>query len=62
MHNKAPVPDVFAAEFYQHFWEVTGVDLLKLINYCYHGKLDLVRFNYGVLTLLPNYVGAETLQ
>lgn len=56
------MPDVFAAEFYQHFWEVTGVDLLKLINYCYHGKLDLVRFNYGVLTLLPNYVGAETLQ
>ena len=56
------MPDVFAAEFYQHFWEVTGVDLLKLFNYFYHGKLDLVRFNYGVLTLLPNYVGAETLQ
>lgn len=56
------MPDVFAAEFYQHFWEVTAVDLLNFFNDFYHGKLDLVRFNYGVLTLLPKYVGAETLQ
>ena len=54
--------NVFTAEFYQHFWDVTGVDLLKLSKDFYHGNLDIGRFNYGVLSMLPKYVGAETLQ
>src|SRR3954470_20093874 len=35
-HNKAPRPDGFPAEFYQHFWDDIKKDLIELFK-CWHG-------------------------
>ena len=52
-HNKAPGPDGFPAEFYQHFWDAIKMDLIELFQ-CWHvGQLELFRLNFGELVLLP---------
>lgn len=33
-----------------------------LFNEFYHNRLDIARFNYGILTLLPKIQGADKLQ
>jgi hypothetical protein len=52
-HNKAPGPDGFPAEFYQHFWDVIKKDLLALFRQFQAGELPLSKLNFGVITLLP---------
>jgi hypothetical protein len=37
-------------------------DLLFLFYELFHGRLDISWLNYGVLILLPNKVGADTIQ
>ena len=52
-HNKAPGPDGFPAEFYQHFWELIKTDLLDLFHAMHAGLLDLFLLNFGEIILLP---------
>ena len=52
-HNKAPGPDGFPAEFYQHFWEVIKGDLMNMFHDLHFGDLPLFSLNFGVITLLP---------
>jgi hypothetical protein len=51
--NKAPGPDGFPAEFYQHFWDVIKDDLMAMFAQLQSGELPLFRLNFGVITLLP---------
>lgn len=60
--NRAPGPDGFPIEFYQKFWPLSCKDLLKLFQAFDQGALDLSRFNYGTITLLPKGVGADKIQ
>jgi hypothetical protein len=61
-HNKAPGPDGFPAEFYQHFWEVIKVDLMSLFECFQRGELPLFKLNFGVITLLPKKDNATQIQ
>jgi mannosylglycoprotein endo-beta-mannosidase len=61
-HNKAPGPDGFLAEFYQHFWDIIKPDLLALFNEFHQGTLPLHCLNFGIITLLPKKTEATTIQ
>jgi len=61
-HNKAPGPDGFPAEFYQHFWEVIKSDLMNMFHDLHFGDLPLFSLNFGVITLLPKTPEANKIQ
>lgn len=60
--NTAPGPDHFPVEFYQHCWEIIKGDLLLLFQDFYNLNLDIGRFNYGIITLLPKIKEANKIQ
>jgi hypothetical protein len=60
--NTAPGPDHFPIEFYQHCWDIIKVDLVALFADFYNMKLDIGRFNYGIITLLPKVKEANTIK
>ena len=61
-HNKAPGPDGFPAEFYQHFWETIKFDLLELFGCLHAGQLKLFSLNFGEIVFLPKIQEAERIQ
>jgi hypothetical protein len=60
--NKAPGPDGFPAEFYQSFWEVIKIDLMRLFEAFQNGNLPLFHLNYGTIVLLPRKEDATRIQ
>ena len=61
-HNKAPGPDGFNIEFYQHFWYLIKDDLNKMFNDFHRGQLNIARLNYGIVTLVPKCKDARQIQ
>jgi hypothetical protein len=60
--NKAPCPNGLLIEFYQHFWPLVCNDLYGPFQYLYNEEVDISRFNYGILTLLPKRARADMIQ
>lgn len=60
--NKAAGPDKIPIEFYQSCWETIKGDIMKLFDDFYHGKVDISRLNYGIITLLPKVKVANKIQ
>ena len=61
-HNKAPGPDGFPAEFYQHFWDIIKGDLMQVFHELHTGDLPVFSLNFGVITLLPKTHDASKIQ
>ena len=61
-HNKAPGPNGFPAEFYQHFWELIKEDLMQMLHELHSGDLSLLSPNFGVITLVPKTQDACKIQ
>ena len=61
-HNKAPGPDGFPAEFYQHFWDLIKGDLMSMFQDLHQGDLPIFSLNFGVITLLPKTQEARKIQ
>jgi hypothetical protein len=61
-HISAPGPDGFPAEFFQDFWELIHMDIWNLFKDFYDGNLDIVRLNYGIVTLLPKVDNAVEMK
>jgi mannosylglycoprotein endo-beta-mannosidase len=60
--NQIAVPDGFNVEFYHKFWDLLKNDLMLLLNNFHEGKLNIDRFNNGVVTLVPKSVAADKIQ
>jgi hypothetical protein len=60
--NTAPGPDHFHVEFYQYCWDVIKDDLVALFIDFHNMKLDICRFNYGIITLLPKIKEANNIK
>jgi hypothetical protein len=60
--NTAPRPDHFPIEFYQHCWDFIKEDMVTLFSDFYNLKLDIGRFNYGIITLLPKVKEANNIK
>jgi len=61
-HNKAAGPDAIPIEFFQTYWEIIKVDIMEMFEDFHKGKLDVSRFNYGIITLLPKISDASRIQ
>jgi len=61
-HNKAPGPDGFPAEFYQHFWDVVKGDLIQMFHELHSGEIPIFSLNFGVITLLPKTQDTSRIQ
>jgi exonuclease III len=60
--NKAPGPDGFPAEFYQTFWDVIKIDIMRLFQAFQKGELPLFHLNFGTIVLLPKKENALQIQ
>lgn len=60
--NKATGPDKIPIEFYQSCWGIIKDDIMNLFDDFYHGKVDISRLNYGIITLLPKVKEANRIQ
>ena len=61
-HNKAPGPDCLTAEFFQNFWDIVKLDLMKVFSCLHDGQLELFRLNFGEIILLPKINEVERIQ
>jgi hypothetical protein len=60
--NTAPRPDHFPVEFYQHCWDIIKDDMVVLFSDFHNLNLDIGRFNYGIITLLPKIKEANNIR
>jgi hypothetical protein len=51
--NKALGRDGFPAEFYQMFWNVIKVDLMRMFEDFQNGELPLFHLDFGTIIILP---------
>lgn len=58
---KACGPDGIPVEFYQSFWEIIKLDLMRLIQEFFNGTCNLKCLNKAAITLVPKKEGPETL-
>jgi hypothetical protein len=60
--NNAPGLDDFPAEFYQTFWVVIKVHLMRMFQKFQQGKLPLFHLNHGTVILLPKKENVVQIQ
>jgi hypothetical protein len=57
-----PGPDGFSFLFYQKFWDIIKVDLMRSIRGFERGEVNVARLNYAMITLLPKEDEAKSLK
>lgn len=59
--DSSPGPDGFPMCFYQHFWSIIDVDVIRAVNDFSHGHRKLHPINFSWLFLFPKFVGSEDI-
>jgi hypothetical protein len=58
----APGPDGFPVVFFKKCWHLIKDLLLQILNGFMLGIIDIVRLNFGVLSLIPKVPGSENIK
>jgi hypothetical protein len=58
----APCSDGFPVAFFKNCWLLIKDTLLQILNGFVLGSVDIARLNFGVLSLIPKFPGAETIK
>jgi hypothetical protein len=58
----SPGPDGLTFLFYQKIWELVKEDVWSMVEEFYHGRLELFRLNFAMLTLIPKVDEAVELK
>jgi hypothetical protein len=59
--NTAPGPDGLPVIFYKTFWPLVKQGILHILNDFVLGRIDIVRLNFGILSLIPKVQGADQI-
>lgn len=60
--NISPGPDGLPVSFYKQFWPQLKDQIKEMLDLLFEDKLDMWRLNYGVITLIPKVVDANTIK
>jgi hypothetical protein len=59
--DTAPGPDGFPVVFFKKFWPLVKLGVLHIVNDFILGRIDVLRLNYGVLSLIPKVPGVDQI-
>ena len=59
--NMAPGPDGFLVSFFKKFGPECKLGVLRILNDSILGRIDVSRLNFGVLSLIPKFPGADQI-
>jgi hypothetical protein len=57
-----PGPDGFPMAFYKKFWPSIKQFILQILNDFTLGTIDISRLNFGILSLIPKFIGAISIK
>jgi hypothetical protein len=60
--DTAPGPDGFPVSFFKRFWPGLRGLVLHIFNGFALGTVDVVRLNFGILSLIPKVVGEDSIK
>jgi hypothetical protein len=60
--DMAPGPDGFPVTFFKRFWPRLRGLVLHIFNGFALGTIDVSRLNFGILSLIPKVVGADSIK
>ncbi|KAK1694221.1 hypothetical protein QYE76_010918 [Lolium multiflorum] len=59
--DTVPGPNGFPVAFFKRFWPQVKLGILHILNDFVLGRIDIVRLNFGILSLIPKVPGAEQI-
>jgi hypothetical protein len=59
--DTAPGPDGFPLMFFKQCWPLVKNGVLYILNDFMLGRIDIVRLNFGILSLIPKVPGADQI-
>jgi hypothetical protein len=60
--DTTPGPDGLPVVFFKSFWDTVKPLVLQLLNGFALGLLDVSRLNFGILSLIPKFLGADDIK
>jgi hypothetical protein len=55
-------PDGLPVLFFKRFWGILRALILQMLNDFVLGRVDIVRLNFGIISLIPKVKGADTIK
>jgi hypothetical protein len=60
--DTAPGPDGLPVIFFKKFWPLLRNEVLAILNGFALGTVDIARLNFGILSLIPKFPGADNIK